>query len=78
MPSAPRMAWNLTKSLAAFVADGCKTVDAEEYERRLTICDQCEHRRERRCLKCGCRIDIKARGRAWKCKLGKWDNGNTK
>lgn len=71
-PPLRRQAWNLAASLAAFVADGCRTVDAEEYERRLKVCDTCEHRRANRCLKCGCRLAWKARGRAFRCPIGKW------
>jgi len=39
---------------------------------RLEICDTCDQRRRGRCLKCGCRLRLKARGRAFKCLLGKW------
>lgn len=73
MPAVATMGWSLTKALAAFVADGCKTVTAEQYERRLNACDSCEHRRKTRCIKCGCNLAIKARGRAWKCPEEKWD-----
>ena len=72
-PSIPKRAWNLAVSLAAFVADGCKTVDKEEYERRLHICDECEFRSSTRCLKCGCNLSLKAKGRAFKCPIGKWN-----
>lgn len=71
-PPLKRQAWNLAKSLASFIADGCRTVDAEEYARRLAICDVCDRRKNRRCLDCGCGIDIKARGRAFQCPNGKW------
>jgi len=75
LPSVATMAWNLTKSLAAFVADGCKTVDADEYQRRLTICDSCEHRLKDkdRCVKCGCYLSMKAKGRAFECPEKKWE-----
>jgi len=71
-PSLPRQAWNLTTSLASFVADGCKTVTKEEYQRRLEVCDACDERRENRCRKCGCYLTLKARGRAFRCPLDKW------
>jgi len=71
-PSLHRQAWNLTVSLAAFVADGCHTVTAEQYRRRLEICDACDQRRGNRCLKCGCRLSLKARGRAFRCPLDRW------
>jgi len=71
-PSLARQAWNLARSLADFVADGCKTLGESEYRRRLEICDTCPLRRGNRCLKCGCRLSLKARGRAFKCPENKW------
>jgi len=71
-PSLARQAWSLVRSLADFIADGCQTVDATEYRRRLEACDPCESRRDNRCLKCGCSLSLKARGRAFTCPLGKW------
>lgn len=71
-PSLFQKAWNVAKATAAFVADGLATVDAAEYHRRLSICDSCKERRGNRCLKCGCRLALKARGRAFACPLGKW------
>ena len=73
-PSLVTQAWNLAASLAAFVADGCRTVTKDEYERRLGICDRCEHRDGSRCMKCGCYLPAKVRGRAWGCPIGKWGN----
>jgi len=71
-PSLARQAWNLARSLAEFVADGCKTVSETEYRERLEICDACKYRRDTRCMKCGCRLALKARGRAFRCLAGKW------
>ncbi len=71
-PRLPSQAWNLTKALAAFVADGLKTVSKQAYQQRLEICDGCDRRRGNRCLACGCRLSLKARGRAFQCPLGKW------
>lgn len=74
-PKPPRLArqvWNLAQSLADFVADGCKTVTKEQYALRLEICDACDQRRASRCMKCGCRLTLKARGRAFKCPAEKW------
>ena len=72
-PSLARQAWNLAQSLADFVADGCKTVSEEDHRRRLKICDTCDHRRNNRCMKCGCRLSLKARGTAFKCPEGHWN-----
>jgi hypothetical protein len=71
-PSLPRQAWNLARALADFVADGCHTVSEEQYRRRLEICDVCDQRRDNRCMKCGCRLSLKARGRAFRCPEDKW------
>lgn len=71
-PRLARQAWNLAQSLGDFVADGCKTVTKDQYAQRLEICDPCDQRRANRCLKCGCRLSLKARGRAFKCPADKW------
>jgi hypothetical protein len=71
-PPLHRQAWNLARSLAEFLADGCKTLTEEQYLARLDVCDSCDQRRDNRCLKCGCRLSLKARGRAFKCPLAKW------
>lgn len=54
-------------ALAEFVADGCETVSAAEYRRRLEICDRCPDRSGPQCSLCGCVLTIKAVGRAWDC-----------
>jgi len=71
-PGLVRQVWNLAGSLASFVADGCNTLTKQEYETRLKICHTCDQRRGNRCLKCGCRLSLKARGRAFQCPLNKW------
>jgi hypothetical protein len=71
-PPLHRQAWNLARSLAEFLADGCKTLTEEQYRARLEICDNCDQRRENRCLNCGCRLSLKARGRAFQCPFRKW------
>ena len=67
-----QQAWNLATSLAAFVSDGCKLVSKEEYEERLNVCHVCEHRLDTRCRLCGCKLALKARGRAFKCPDNRW------
>lgn len=64
--------WNLVKSLADFVADGCKTLTQEQYRERLVVCTHCDQRRDNTCNICGCYLSLKARGRAFKCPLDKW------
>ena len=72
LPPIHEQAWNLTKAVAAFVGDLGRLVSLEQYGARLQVCDTCEFRVERRCQKCGCRIDIKARVRVFKCQVEKW------
>ena len=64
--------WDFAKSIAAFMADGCKTVTAEQYQERLAVCDGCENRVKARCAICGCFVAVKAKGRAWECPEGRW------
>ena len=71
-PPLGRQLWNFAKAVTDFVADGMKTVSAEEYAERLAICDECPERQDNRCLECGCRLSLKAQGRAFECPLGKW------
>lgn len=71
-PSLPSKAWSITKALASFVFDGMQTVSREQYQERIKICDQCEHRTANRCRKCGCSLGLKASGRAFHCPLKKW------
>ncbi|MBI2477356.1 MAG: hypothetical protein HYV60_01500 [Planctomycetia bacterium] len=71
-PSLMRRTWNLAGSLASFLADGCKALTKEEFQSRLKVCETCDQRRGNRCLKCGCRLSLKARGRAFQCPLNKW------
>ena len=71
-PRLPQQVKNLAGALADFLADGCTTASEETYRQRLEICQTCEHRRGQRCVKCGCRLRWKARGRAFQCPLGKW------
>ena len=48
-------------------------VSTEERERRLAICHACEFLVDgKRCLKCGCHVNWKARLAAWHCPIDKW------
>jgi len=76
-PGLLRRTWNLVEAVAAFVADGCHTISAEEFAARLEICDGCSARKDNVCEACGCILSIKARGRAMTCPLGKWPPTNS-
>jgi peroxiredoxin len=71
-PRLARQAWNLAQAMVEFVADGAKTLTEEQYSHRLEICDTCDRRQGNRCMECGCYLKVKARGRAFKCPVGKW------
>jgi hypothetical protein len=59
-------------------------VSKEEQEKRLNICKECEfftpnikdlperHRKQERCIKCGCFMKFKAKLRSQSCPIGKW------
>lgn len=72
MPHLLTRVWNLTRALGAFVQDGARTVDKGQYARRLALCDACPERWNDDCKICGCRLSLKARGRAFACPLGHW------
>ena len=64
--------WNAAHSAVAFARDRFRTVSEEEYAARTAVCDECDRRSGNRCLECGCRLSLKARGRTFRCPLGKW------
>jgi predicted RNA-binding Zn-ribbon protein involved in translation (DUF1610 family) len=66
---------NLFHSVVAFVGNGCALVDDAEYRQRLETCHVCDRRVDKRCTACGCWIALKARGRAFACPLGRWEEG---
>lgn len=50
----------------------------EMYERRIAICNECEHLNKTvmQCRKCGCFMAAKARWPDASCPLEKWGNEN--
>jgi len=73
LPPLTTQAANLFQSVVAFVGDGCGIVDDQQYRRRLEICQTCGQRTGMRCAACGCWINVKARGRVFRCPIGKWE-----
>lgn len=71
-PTKVAKTWNFLKAVAAFIADGARTVTKEVYTERLTICDTCDKRKGGGCTICGCNLKVKARGRVFQCPLKKW------
>jgi hypothetical protein len=71
--------WDVLKALSVFTLSGFAVVDKVEYKHRLLTCDECPSRGDERvnnnaarCGECGCYVAIKARGKAWRCPIGKW------
>ena len=53
------------------MAPGEKATD-EEYQRRLTVCKECDKLINATCLKCGCYVEIRALSKHAGCPSGKW------
>jgi hypothetical protein len=73
LPGRITMAANLTRAVAAHVADGLKKVDTADLQQRLEVCSVCELRKDDRCTVCGCYLAEKASWRSSECPLGKWN-----
>ncbi len=75
LPGLWTRAKSLGKALVAFAMSGFSTVSKSEYARRIGICKRCEFRipKPNQCGACGCFLAGKARGKAWKCTIGRWD-----
>lgn len=62
------------QTAAAVAADGFTTLPRATAEVRTAVCAQCPEfaPKLRRCGRCGCFVDIKAKFRAAVCPMGKW------
>jgi len=87
MPSIVQMAKNATEAAIAetkAIATGKEPASKEEITRRLSICDTCEFftpnipelsedkKKQKRCVKCGCFMNFKAKLRSSNCPIGRW------
>ena len=63
---------NLAGAAVRFVASGGERTTTEERTRRLSICEVCDFFKDRRCLKCGCRLNLKVSMSAEHCPIDKW------
>ena len=77
LPGLLQRVWNLTSSVADFVADGCQRVSQEDYSARLAVCNTCAERQECVCRKCGCWMPMKAAWRSAACPLNLWNSNQT-
>lgn len=69
---------SLSKEVAKFASAGFPVVSDAVFEERMAICGSCEsfNLQEKRCLKCGCYMEAKAKMATTKCPLGKWQEAN--
>lgn len=47
-------------------------VDDEEYERRLSVCKECDLLNAGTCGACGCYVELRAAAKAGRCPYKKW------
>jgi hypothetical protein len=66
------MAKNLLRDTTAWAKSGFESSSQEEVDRRLSICGDCEHFKEGRCMVCGCYMALKAKLATGSCPKGKW------
>lgn len=69
-----RQAINYAMAKARHVAGGSEEVTERTSQRRLEVCQQCSSYRpeEKRCVECGCFVEIKSNWATSFCPLGKW------
>jgi hypothetical protein len=74
LPSTFQMAKNFLGAAADHVKNGLKSVNAEQQQARLAICNDCPHIVEdkSRCGKCGCFLQTKTKWESSSCPIGKW------
>jgi uncharacterized paraquat-inducible protein A len=67
---------SFTADLAEFIKQGAPVVSPKEFEERLNICNDCEHKegdKVPKCGKCGCYLIVKARMKTTACPINKWE-----
>ena len=74
LPSLLEQAKSFANSTAKDIANGFKRSDEKTVEERLSICNSCEFfiKDAKRCGKCGCFVEVKARRPKDSCPIGKW------
>lgn len=65
---------NFTKSVVAHATNGFKASTEDMQEKRMSICQQCEHmdKLNVKCNQCGCFLRVKTKWESEKCPLDKW------
>jgi hypothetical protein len=68
------MAASFSSAMWRFASTGFQRVSAEDHERRMKVCRDCDQFQGSRCLACGCFPNTKAWLPRESCVLGKWPN----
>lgn len=76
-PKLGQMASTFAKAIVdetKYIVSGSGLLNQDEVNKRIEVCNSCEFfvKDDKRCIKCGCFIKIKARMRSQKCPIGKW------
>jgi len=71
-PSAKEMAKGFMSSAGEVITSGIKFADDKTYQARMESCQPCEFFVNKRCMRCGCYMNIKAKFAAMHCPAGKW------
>lgn len=71
-PGLLRMAVSATRSMMKFIGSGLKTTPADLQQKRMAVCQSCEHHTGLRCRVCGCFTNVKTRMAHEQCPIGKW------
>jgi hypothetical protein len=69
---------NFSLEALKWAANGAPIVEKAEYERRLNICNACEHLKGNKCGKCGCTMSVKCKWGTAACPINKWEAVKTK
>jgi hypothetical protein len=73
LPSIGWMAQNLAGSAIEWAKSGFKLAEQDEQQRRWALCQQCPELLDgRRCIRCGCYMELKSRLEGMKCPDGHW------
>jgi hypothetical protein len=75
-PSVAEMTWSFTSAMKDFAKSGFETVNKEDYDKRVEICNICPWRDNMTCTKCGCFINLKAKIKESKCPDDRWKKLN--
>jgi hypothetical protein len=59
------------KAIFIFIYRG-DTVNEELYKQRLSLCNSCDYREDKKCGVCGCSIKLKTKWTSETCPKNKW------